>query len=167
MLIRAKNDYYGFDLCPGFWDWLETMNASGSVYSVEAVYNELIAGSDDLSQWARDHRQFFLPLTTADIAAVATANRWATNSANYDPAAKAEFARAADAFLIGRALTGGHTVVTHETISDGRRRIKIPNAAGENGVQVVKPFQMLRAMGARFVLQTQTHQLSFSDLSAT
>ena len=22
-LIQAKNEYYGFDLCPGFWDWLD------------------------------------------------------------------------------------------------------------------------------------------------
>lgn len=22
--IRAKNLHYGFDLCPGFWDWLVT-----------------------------------------------------------------------------------------------------------------------------------------------
>ncbi|WP_423918472.1 DUF4411 family protein [Candidatus Poriferisodalis sp.] len=64
----------------------------------------------------------------------------------------------------GRALAGGHDVVTHETVSDGRRKIKIPNAAIAHGVQPISPFQMLRAMGARFVLEAQTRQLSFSSL---
>jgi len=49
-------------------------------------------------------------------------------------------------------VAGNHTVVTHEVISDGRRRIKIPNAAISNGVTHVNPFQMLRTEGARFVL---------------
>ena len=49
-------------------------------------------------------------------------------------------------------LSGSHTVVTHERISDGRRQIKIPNAAIANGVQVVSPFQMLRTERVRFVL---------------
>jgi len=49
-------------------------------------------------------------------------------------------------------VAGGHTVVTHERISDGRRKIKIPNAAIANGVSAASPFQMLRAEGVRLVL---------------
>jgi hypothetical protein len=152
VFIRAKNDHYGFDFCPGFWDWLERANAAGVVHSVEAVYDELAIGADDLAQWVKDHRSFFLPLTADEIPAVAAVNRWANDSPNYEPAAKSEFASAADSFLIGHAVAGGHTVVTHEVISDSRRRIKIPNAAAENDVRHMNPFQMLRAEGARFVL---------------
>ena len=49
VFIRAKNEHYGFELCLGFWDWLESMNAVGDVYSVEAVYREIIDGNDDLA----------------------------------------------------------------------------------------------------------------------
>ena len=28
VFIRAKNDHYGFDLCPGFWEWLERVRVS-------------------------------------------------------------------------------------------------------------------------------------------
>jgi len=49
VFIRAKNDHYGFDICPGFWNWLEESNTVGAVHSIEAVYNELILGGDDLS----------------------------------------------------------------------------------------------------------------------
>lgn len=72
-------------------------------------------------------------------------NRWANDSPDYEAGAKAEFASAADSFLIGHAVAGGHTVVTHERISDGRRKIKIPNAAIANEVRCVTPFGMLRA----------------------
>lgn len=154
VLIRAKNDYYGFDFCPGFWDWLETMDAAGVVHSVEAVYNELTAGDDELSEWAREHKGFFLPTTSAELVSIAAVNRWAINSSDYEAAAKNEFARVADSFLIGHAHAGGHTVVSHEVISDGRRRIKIPNAAIANGVRHLSPFRMLRAERARFVLDS-------------
>jgi len=32
VFIRAKNDHYGFDFCPGFWEWLDHATASGAVY---------------------------------------------------------------------------------------------------------------------------------------
>ena len=46
VFIRAKNDHFGFDFCPAFWNWLEQASAIGVVGSVEAVYNELVAGDD-------------------------------------------------------------------------------------------------------------------------
>lgn len=152
VFIRAKNDHYGFDFCPAFWVWLERANAAGVVHSVEAVYGELSAGDDDLSNWSKAHKGFFLPTTQNELAAVGAVNRWAINSPAYEAAAKSEFAAAADFFLIGHAVAGGHTVVTYEVISDSRRKIKIPNAAIANGVPHANPFQMLRAEGVRFVL---------------
>ena len=154
VFIRAKNDYYGFDFCPGFWEWLEQAHRNGVAFSVEAVYDELVAGGDDLAAWAKAHKPMFVPVTAADLPSIAAVNRWANDSPDYEPAAKSEFASVADSFLVGQAVAGGHTVVTHEKISDGRRRIKIPNAAIVNGVSVTSPFQMLRATGARFVLES-------------
>lgn len=152
VFISAKNLHYGFDFCPAFWDWLELANAAGKVQSIEAVYNELTAGGDDLSTWAKDHKSFFVPTTQDELASIGAVNRWANNSPDYAAAAKDEFAAVADSFLIGHAVAGGHTVVTHEVIRDTRRKIQIPNAAIANGVPYVNPFQMLRAEGARFVL---------------
>lgn len=128
-----------FEFCPAFWDWLDAANAAGTVHSVERVYDELIERGDDLSDWARARRAFFLALTADDVRAVAEVNRWANDSTDYDPAAKAEFADAADSFLVAQAHAGSHTVVTHERISDGRKRIKIPNAATAHGVQWCTP----------------------------
>ncbi len=50
--IRAKNLHYGFEICPGFWDWLVTANERGIVFSIEKVADEVAAGDDDLAIWA-------------------------------------------------------------------------------------------------------------------
>jgi hypothetical protein len=50
--IRAKNLHYGLDFCPAFWDWLVDNNASGTVFSVEKVGDEVQAVADELSKWA-------------------------------------------------------------------------------------------------------------------
>ena len=152
VLIAAKNSYYGFDFCSGFWEWLDAAHRTGSVFSIERVYDELVAGGDDLAVWCEERRSFFLPLGSNDVRAMATVNRWANDSNEYDPSAKSQFADAADSFLIAQALAGHHTVVTHERISDGRKRIKIPNAASAHGVTWCTTFQMLRVERARFVL---------------
>ena len=44
--IQAKNLHYGFDFCPGFWDWIVRENAAGCVFSIEKVGDELEAGSE-------------------------------------------------------------------------------------------------------------------------
>lgn len=152
VFINARRHYYGFDLCPGFWDWLDRGSAAGVVASVEAVFDELIEYGDELSDWARTRRGFFMPVTAGEVVAVSTVNRWANDSPDYDAAAKTEFASVADSFLIAQALAGGHTVVTHEVIKDTRKKIQIPNAAAALGVPCCLPFHMLRVERARFVL---------------
>ena len=122
-----------------------------SVLEWARAYDELIERGDDLTDWARARRAFFLSVSGVDVRAVAAVNRWANDSRDYDPAAKADCA--ADSFLVAQARAGGHTVVTHERIRDGRRWIKIPNAAEAHGAQWSTPFHMLRLERARFVLE--------------
>ena len=61
VFIQAKNLYYPFDVCPGFWDWLIAQNAAGNLFSIEKVGDELGAGSDELTVWAmKQGPAFFL-----------------------------------------------------------------------------------------------------------
>lgn len=41
IFITAKNFHYGFDICPGFWDWIDGAFEAGQVMSVAAVYDEI------------------------------------------------------------------------------------------------------------------------------
>lgn len=49
VFIQAKNLHYGLDFCPGFWEWLDQAAASGRVASTREVFDELLAGDDELS----------------------------------------------------------------------------------------------------------------------
>jgi uncharacterized protein DUF4411 len=154
VFIQAKNLHYGFDFCPGFWDWMIEANRAESVFSIEKVADELAAGGDDLSTWAAQQgAAFFLKPDAAVVPALAAVSNWATAQA-YEPAAVNTFLQIADYYLVAHALAHRHTVVTHEVAAASTKRIKIPNACIGIGVRCMTPFEMLRVERARFILRS-------------
>ena len=152
VFIRAKNLHYGFDFCPAFWEWLANGNAAGTVASVEKVGDELLAGSDDLADWAKDRGPAFFARPDASVAtAFGNLSAWAS-SGHYEPAATQVFLQKADYYLVAQALAGGHVVVSHEVPSNSIRRIKVPDACLAFGVKCMSPYEMLRLEHARFIL---------------
>ncbi len=153
VFIQAKNLHYGFDFCPAFWDWLDAAHGDGKVFSIEKVRDELLAGNDDLSSWARARgAAFFLPPNSSTTPSLAAVSTWA-GSGNYEPAAVSTFLQTgADYYIVAQGLAVGHVVVSHEIPSNSTRRIKIPDACLGVGVKVMSPYEMLRTERARFVL---------------
>ena len=153
VLISAKNLYYGFDFCPGFWDWIVQSHDQGLVRSVEKVGDEVRAVGDDLSEWARLRGPaFFAPLDAADVPALSTVSDWATRQ-DYEATAINTFLHTGDYYLVSQALAGRHTVVTHEVPSASRKKIKIPDVCIGLQIKCITPFEMLRSERARFVLE--------------
>ncbi|MCY4431771.1 MAG: DUF4411 family protein [Rhodospirillales bacterium] len=156
VLIGAKNLHYGFDFCPAFWEWIVRKHAAGRVLSVTRVGDEIRDRQDELSQWARQNvKTFFVPPSATDSASLGSVSAWVTQQ-NYDPARISAFFQKADYFLVGQALGGGHTVVTHEVAAPKARKIKIPDVCKALGVPCVTPFSMLRREKALFVLEPST-----------
>ena len=154
IFIRAKNLHYGFDFCPGFWDWLVQANARGRVFSIEKVGDEIKAGDDEPAEWGKERGDgFFLAPTPDVLTALGRVSDWA-NSQDYQPTAIDTFLQVADYHLIGHALAGGYEVVSHEIPSSSKKRIKIPNVCIGLGIKCLTPFEMLRREKARFVLET-------------
>lgn len=152
VFIQAKNLHYGLDFCPAFWDWLIVSNQSKVVFSIEKVGDEILAGEDELADWASSRSDgFFLKPDAAILPALASVSTWATNQ-DYEPAAVNTFLQKADFYLVAHALAHGHTVVTHEVAAASTKKIKIPNACIGVGVKCVTPYEMLRAEKAKFVL---------------
>jgi hypothetical protein len=143
VFIQAKNLHYGFEFCPAFWDWIDVSSASGSVFSIEKVGDELIGGDDELATWARDR-----PNVVPSLQAV---SQWA-NGGSYEPAAVSTFLQVADYYLVAHAHAHGFVVVTHEVVAHTTKKIKIPNACIAIGVKCATPYEMLRTERARFVL---------------
>ena len=153
VLIAAKNLHYGFDFCPGFWDWIAKGHEQGLVRSVEKVGDELRGVDDDLSEWAQVRGpSFFVPVDATDFPALTTLSDWARQQ-DYESTAINTFLQSGDYYLVSQALAGRHTVVTHEVPSASPKKIKIPNACIGLQIKCITPFDMLRSERARFVLE--------------
>lgn len=152
VFIEAQNRYYAPDICPGFWTWLEMQERTGTIISIGKVRDELIGRDDELAQWAHHRSTSFFPDVDAQVLPyLATLSTW-VGSQRYRPGAIADFLSSADYYLIATAMGHSHTVVTHETPSDGVKRVKMPEPCIAHGVQFVNTFGMLRRLGARFVI---------------
>ena len=152
-LIQAKDEYYAFDLCPGFWTWLDQQNAAARIYSVQAVKDELARGNDELAKWAVDRdTRFFLPVDERTSGAMAAVSGW-VQAGDFRDDAKRVFLTGADPWLIAHALAHGHKVVTHEVHVDGQKnKVKIPTVCRALNVPCMRTLEMLRTEGVRFVL---------------
>ncbi|MYB34346.1 MAG: DUF4411 family protein [Gammaproteobacteria bacterium] len=156
VLITAKNLYYAFDICPGFWECLIHHHREGHVFSVDRVRNELLSGrkTEDLVQWVQNEvpRGFFLPVDHTEIENVYTEIMlWVQDHSNYFEQAKANFATSADGWLAACAKVRNAIVVTNEQPSpNSRKSVKLPDVCNEFNVNCETVFNMLRTLGVRF-----------------
>lgn len=154
IFIEAKNRHYGFDFCPAFWDFLDIEIKKTTILTIKEVYNELSKGDDDLANWikARKDSSFFIPFddeeTQKEFTKIAqyVVNNFSTEQAN-------KFLDVADPWLIAKAKVLGATIVTQEVLAPSNtRKVKIPNICVHFGVNYTNPFNMLRALEAKFIL---------------
>jgi hypothetical protein len=119
IFIQAKNFYYGFDICPGFWDWMDHAALNCDVCSIVTVYDELANGNDDLAEWIKDRREDgrFLDVSDTPTQEAFRELAAAVQNGSYHAAAKANFLAKADPWLIAKARVTGAVVVTHEKAS--------------------------------------------------
>ena len=157
VFIEAKQRYYGFDVCPGFWAALAWQHGQGSLLSIDRVRAELQGMGDDLATWAAQTMPdaCFAATDSQDVvAAYGQAMQWVNNQARFTPAAKAEFAQVADGWLIAYARATGGTVVTQEQLRpDSQRRVFIPDVCLALNVAYVDTFTMLRRLTTQFSWQ--------------
>lgn len=153
VFISAMRDYYAFDLAPGFWKSLEDHAKNGRILSIDYVKEELERGKDQLAQWAKNN--FSHAFIVTDDQDVQESYRemmtWVQGQDQFLDAAKAEFARVADGWLVAYAKAKGCIVVTLEKFDpDIKRKVKIPNVCQAFGMQFVNTFEMLRRLGVQW-----------------
>lgn len=153
--IQARNQYYGFDICPAFWDWLDVEAEKGTVLSIEPVANlELEPWGGELSTWGLARiGGLFRPMDVKANALITGLTAWANTNAHFTGAAKREFNSSVDLQLIAFAKAHGHTLVTLEVRSDAKKKIKIPTVCDAFDVPTATTFEMLQRLKARFVLK--------------
>ena len=162
VFIAAKNAYYAFDICPGFWTGILEQHQRRTVFSVSRVRGELTAGrkTEDLVQWvAREvPDEFFLEVDEEKVTGVyAEIMLWVQRHTRYFDRAKAKFATGADGWLVAYAKVHGATVVTNEQPApESKTEIKLPDVCEQFGVPYKHTFQFLRESGVRFDLMEST-----------
>jgi Domain of unknown function (DUF4411) len=155
VLKEAKNRYYGFAICPGFWEWVKKGSGCALLGSVAGIRDEINDGdeSDELRIWINNGQplQFFAP-DAATVEAMKEVTRWVM-AQHYDEQNRAAFFAKADPLLVAHAMAHEGTVVTHESyVPANSRKVKIPNVCEAMDVKWINCFEMLRNENASFHL---------------
>jgi hypothetical protein len=157
IFIEAKNRYYGFDICPGFWRSISWQHEQDSLYSIDKVGDELKDGNDLLKDWVVDKlpSEFFLSTRNTAVSSVyGKTLAWVMSQTQFTEAAKTEYANDVDGWLIAYAKANGFVLVTHEAFDPNiKKRVPIPNVCKPFGVRCVDTFGMLRELDTNFEWQ--------------
>lgn len=162
--IEAKDRYYGFDICPGYWSSLLHQHESKRLCSIDRIADELSQQDDIVKDWIENEVPETFFKKTEDQAVIGKFQemvKWVYSQSQFTDAAKVEFASVADGWVIAYAAVNGLIVVTHELFApDAKRKVPMPNVCIEFDVEYVDTFDMLRNLGEKFVRKTKRPKVS-------
>jgi hypothetical protein len=151
--IQAKNQYYGMDICPAYWDWLDIQFQQGTIASVDMIGRELKDGNDELAEWAKARPGHFIKNDDISTQQIFAEVVQAVMAGDYNAGNRDNFLAKADPWIIAKAKSIGAAVVTHESfVAPNTKKVKVPNICQQFGVPCINTFQFLRELDARFVL---------------
>lgn len=163
VFIAAKNSYYAFAICPGFWDSLIHHYGTGDVRSIDRVRGELLAGrkTEDLVKWVKEQLPTAFFLDTNEKAVASAYGRimlWVQRNPQYFGQAKAKFATEADGWLVAYAMAHDVTVITNEQPRpQARNRILLPDVCSQFNVNYKDTFGMLQDLSVRYEWNVPTN----------
>ena len=158
VFIAAKNAYYAFDICPGFWNGIIRAHTNDRARSIDRIRNELLTGrkEEDLVQWVENDlpEGFFHDSNSEEISsAYADVMLWVQRNPQYFDRAKAKFATEADGWLVAYSMVNGTVVVTNEQPRpESRNRVLLPDVCAQFNVTYRDTFFMLRDLKVRLDL---------------
>lgn len=145
-LITAKNLYYEFGRVNEYWEWLIYQAELGNVKLPIEIYEEVTAGKDELSDWAKSHKKELQLEEEVDVALVqkVIAEGYADDLTDIEIEIIGR-----DAFLIayGLADQSERTIVTTEVRSNKKRQNRsIPSVCDDLSVRCCDAFEFGRAL---------------------
>ena len=143
------------DICPAYWDWLDRQFQLGTVASVDMIGRELKEGNDELAEWAKARPDHFIENNDEETQVIFSKIVRVVVTGDYNPGNRDNFLAKADPWIIAKAKAINATVVTHEAlVSPNTKKVKVPNICKQFNVPCIDTFQFLRALNARFVLDS-------------
>lgn len=148
-LIQAKNFSYAPDLMPEWWDWIRDQLLSGRISMSQFVFDELMDGGDELSDWLKAEVQG----SNAIVAPCDATQASYGEIVDYvleryeDGPDRRRFLDRADPWIIAHASVSGRIVVTHEVPADAAiRQVKIPTVCKQFGVEWTEIYSVMRTL---------------------
>lgn len=155
--IEAENRHYRMPVVPGFWEWLTVPHEQITIQSITPVFEELTDNQHDpdrLSNWAKENRELFIPVTSVEIQEkFKEIANYLDSQKHYSRAKIDHFLSGADPWLIAAASIKSAKIVTHEIpVPPGSRKIKIPNIAHQYDIPCLDIFDLLELSKRTFIL---------------
>lgn len=156
IFIESAYRFYAFDICPGFWTFLEKSSKSDYIKSITKVYEELQSDKKELDDFKEKLKNngFFLPIENIKAESYSKISTTLQKMGYYQEAVS-KFSRGADYFLIALAYQESYTIVTHEAKrgNNAKRQIKIPNVCEKLSIECIDIAEFLRREKVKFILE--------------
>lgn len=160
VLIAAKNLYYQMDRVPQFWIWILRQAMYGRIKIPTKVIDEILRGTDELSQWVKSNRGIL------ELDEEVDARDWSetlTKGYGYSSILTAQqdlVEQRADPFLIAHALsdTSVRRVVTLEKAPTAPTNLpnpinrRIPTVCDLLDIEHLDTFDLIRELDFRIPL---------------
>jgi len=150
VLIEPWQKYYSYSICPSYWDILNSLGKSDSIFVPEQVYEEIVRTEDELSKWLEKSK---IPIRKIDgRVAKCLSEIYAKDSSHQRLVDSTRGRSLADPWVIAHALNENACVVTkEEKVTDIRSsKIKIPNVCDNMGVRWINDFQLIKELKITF-----------------
>ena len=154
VFIQAHRRWYQFSFAQGFWTFLVDQHRNNVLTSIDKVRGEIKKG-DELYDWMRTSAPGSLFASTRQVSIGQNYSElinWVMANPRYDGAAKAQFARDADCWVMAFAKAHGATVVSHEVSSQAKGRVKMPDVCQQFSIDYRNTFYMLDSLHAQLGL---------------
>ena len=149
--VSPSRGPYRFALLPQFWAKLEELAQAGIIASPDAVFEELNGYEDSLEEWSIQQRDtLFLPASVDIQSSFNQVIQGVQSNPRFKPHHIAKFSDGADPWLIAYAMSLGGRIVTFEKPEPHSTKPKIPDVAGDFGIQCIQIYDMLSELNIQF-----------------
>lgn len=156
IFIESAYRFYAFDICPGFWYFLNKASNSENIKSIIKVYEELQPDKKELENFKEElrNKNFFLQIENIKYESYKKVSI-ALQKMKYSKEAVNKFSSGADYFLIALAYQESYIIVTHESKSKTilKNQVKIPNLCEQLDIECIDIAEFLRREKVQFILK--------------
>ena len=146
VFVQGWNHYYSMDICPEYWEVLDSLAKKDIIFSPIEVRYEIEKIDDGLNKWIHDKPYLFKDITTdvqENLRQIMASHGRLVDSIKQRSVA--------DPWVIAFAMSENAIVVTKEFPSGiDTRRIKIPDVCNALKVPWMNDFDFAKEVGIRF-----------------